>query len=217
MLKPEFIQSLKQTDVSTDASKTATRLREIWSVLEKSQRDEVLEFVGLKKTSVERAYKTGSISAKLAVSVAQVAKICPRYLTGQNDESALRGDLSGALTNFLKDLGYKATKKDMLSETNSQQTPEVADEELATFVQPSTPDEVIGMDFLEEEYVVTDLGIITMMAEEASALLDENALEKVKDLTCEETSLLLQSLRIQSGFSDYKKAQFELVKYLLLL
>ena len=37
-------------------------------------------------STVQRAYKTGSLSAKLAVTLAQVLKADPFYLTAETDE-----------------------------------------------------------------------------------------------------------------------------------
>jgi len=216
MIKAEFIQTLKQTNISKDGEKTALRLKDTWRNLSKAQREEVLGFSGLKKPSIERAYTNGTISAKIAVSMAQVANVNPLFLTGEVDDASLFGNTSDILTKFLKDLGYKPTKKDTISQPVQEEN-KLDENDFLSSLPTALPNDTIGMDFVDEEYTVTDLGMISMMAEEISALLNKDAAVKAEALTDVEIALLLQSLSIQSKFSDYKKAQFELVKYLLLL
>ncbi|MCL2855834.1 MAG: hypothetical protein FWE21_09495 [Defluviitaleaceae bacterium] len=219
MIKAEFIKKMKQSNVSKDAEKTIARLKEVWKGLSKAQREQVLDFSGVTKFAIERSYKVGALSAKVVVAIAQVAEIYPQYLTGESDEKTVSGDLTAIVTDFLKELGYKVGKKDIIVGPQ-QKTPTqgfVCDDEHPT-PTPFVPlkDEA-GIEFIEEDYEITDLGMITMMAEEVSALLNQGALKKVETLSETETGVLLHSLRIQADFSDYKKAQFELVKYLLLL
>jgi len=216
MIKAEFIQTLKQTDISKDGEKTALRLKDTWRNLSKQQREEVLGFSGLKKPSVERAYTKGTVSAKIAISMAQVANVNPLFLTGEVDDASLFGNTTDILTKFLKDLGYKPTKKDTISQPVQEEN-KLDENDFLSSLPTALPNDTIGMDFVDEEYTVTDLGMISMMAEEIATLLNKDATVKAEALTDVETALLLQSLSIQSKFSDYKKAQFELVKYLLLL
>lgn len=217
MIKSEFIQNLKQTNITKDSQKTALRLKDAWRGLSKLQREEVLGFCGLKKASIERAYTQGTISAKIAVSMAQVANVNPLFLTGEIDDDIVDESITDNLTKFLKDLGYKPTKKDTISQSKQQQETILDESEFLTSLHTAMPHDTIGMDFVDEDYNMTDLGMMSIMAEEIASLLNKDAAEKVATLGNEETALLLQSLSIQSKFSDYKKAQFELVKYLLLL
>jgi len=104
MLDQAILKELKQTNIGKDGGKIKERLRDIWMNIEKSQREEIMNFSDLTKYTVERSYKNGNISAKLALAVAHVLKINPNYLTGESDE---RGEYSDEVARqFLIDAGY---------------------------------------------------------------------------------------------------------------
>jgi hypothetical protein len=80
------VQSLKRTNISKDAEKTAQRAKEIWKGLKLVQRDAIKELAGVSSQSVYKVYNDGGISIKLAIAFAQTLGIRPYYLTGEADE-----------------------------------------------------------------------------------------------------------------------------------
>ncbi|MCL2299259.1 MAG: hypothetical protein FWC27_03820 [Firmicutes bacterium] len=80
------VQSLKRTNISKDAEKTAQRAKEIWKGLKLVQRDAIKELAGVSSQSVYKVYNDGGISIKLAIAFAQTLGISPYYLTGEADE-----------------------------------------------------------------------------------------------------------------------------------
>ena len=104
MLDANFIQKLKQTNISIDGAKTKERVEKLWKVAATEQKEAILELAGVIAATIYRVYRTGSISAKLAVPLAQTLNVNPFFLTGQEDkpgefsDEALR-KLNTALTN----------------------------------------------------------------------------------------------------------------------
>lgn len=86
MLGQAEFKEIKQTNVGKDIEKTKQRVKEIWSELDKNQRNEIMELSDLKKYTIQRTYTLGNISVKLAAAMAQVLSINPYYLTGASDE-----------------------------------------------------------------------------------------------------------------------------------
>lgn len=112
MLSAEAIQQMKQTNISVDAGKTMQRVRELWKSATNKDKEKVEKLAGVKRTTVARVYKTGSISAKLAVPIAQTLNVDPLYLTGETDD---RGTCSGkSLETFIKKYKYD----DLLTKRN---------------------------------------------------------------------------------------------------
>ncbi|MCL2343365.1 MAG: hypothetical protein FWC62_05670 [Firmicutes bacterium] len=107
MLDNTFIKQLKQTNISADGEKTGARVRQIWKSANGANRDEVMALADVALSTVQRTYKTGSLSAKLAVALAQVLKINPFYLTAETDEDegVFNEDI---LREFLIAHGYEA-------------------------------------------------------------------------------------------------------------
>ena len=104
MITLTLIQQLKQSNISKDGPKTSARVQEIWKASSASQKQAVCELSGSAKATVYRIFKTGGISAKLAMALSQVLNLDPRYLTGEADE---RGEYVEAnAVKFLSRLGY---------------------------------------------------------------------------------------------------------------
>jgi len=104
MISSELIQKLKQSNISKDGPKTSVRVQEIWKGASAAQKQAVCELSGSAKATVYRIFKTGGISAKLAIALSQVLGLDPRYLTGEADE---RGEYVEAdAAKFLSRLGY---------------------------------------------------------------------------------------------------------------
>ena len=104
MVNAAFIQQLKQSNISKDGAKTGQRVQELWKGTSAEAKSAVCELSGSAKATVYRIFKTGGISAKLAVAIAQVLGIDPRYLTGEAEELGVYSEAD--VTNFLSRLGY---------------------------------------------------------------------------------------------------------------
>jgi len=105
VLTESLIRQLKQVNISKDTEKTKERTREAWYAASKDAQEAIMSLTGITKSSVQRAYKTGSISAKLALAFAQTLNLNPYCLTGESDEQA---DCSEELIrSFLGDHGYQ--------------------------------------------------------------------------------------------------------------
>ena len=87
MFDATVIQKLKRSNISDNAEDTISRVKGLWKNANREQRDSILELSGLQKVSVERAYKTGSISAKLVVAMAQVLNVNPYFLIGESNDA----------------------------------------------------------------------------------------------------------------------------------
>jgi hypothetical protein len=106
MLTNENIKKLKQTNVSVDAELTKGRVKAALGAATREQKRRIDTLAGLKRTSINRVYATGNISAKIALAIAQILELDPAWLTG---ESESRGEYSAAVANaFLTAKGYKA-------------------------------------------------------------------------------------------------------------
>ncbi|MCL2494266.1 MAG: hypothetical protein FWE98_01245 [Oscillospiraceae bacterium] len=104
MISSELIQKLKQSNISKDGPKTSVRVQEVWKAASAAQKQAVCDLSGSAKATVYRIFKTGGISAKLAIALSQVLGLDPRYLTGEADE---RGEYAEAdAAKFLSRLGY---------------------------------------------------------------------------------------------------------------
>jgi|GEM_PF-465247 len=114
MLPASLIQKLKQSNISADGEKTVERLKKIWKSASSAQKKAIEELAGVGQRTIYRVYNTGSISAKIAVSVSQTMNINPYYLTGESDE--MSGSSDQTLNDFLIRLGYK----DLLVEYESE-------------------------------------------------------------------------------------------------
>jgi hypothetical protein len=223
MLKSEFIQNeLKQNNISKNAEKTMQRLRAIWKPLKKPQRTEILELVGLKQTAIERAYKTGNISAKIVSAVSQVLRIDPLYIAGISDDERPFDD--SLVVEFLKDLGYEVEKSNL---ERKKRTPREARETPINTTAAVEP----------KNDVAEDAAVVAPMQSSVSSIADcsgnfndlpailaglskifgGNVQDKLQEVTEEDISLMLKSLSIQAGFSDDKKNRLALIKCLLLL
>jgi len=99
---------LKQSPVS-NPEVAQPRLEEAWKVLDKQQRAEVVELSGVVRASVDRARRSGSISAKIAVPFAMVCGVSPSYLCGISDDKAVCDDAE--IKKFLEPFGYEVKLK----------------------------------------------------------------------------------------------------------
>jgi hypothetical protein len=106
MLTNDIIKKLKQTNVSVDAGLTKERVKALLGAATREQKRRIDELAGLKRTSINRVYATGNISAKIALAISQILELNPAWLTG---ESASQGEFTAPNVNaFLVAKGYEA-------------------------------------------------------------------------------------------------------------
>jgi hypothetical protein len=106
MLTTENIKKLKQTNVSGDAELTKERVKTALGAATREQKRRIDELAGLKRTSINRVYATGNISAKIALAIAQILEMNPAWLTAESEN---RGEFTAANVNaFLAAKGYEA-------------------------------------------------------------------------------------------------------------
>jgi len=158
MLAVEYILQLKQSNISVDGDKTKERVEKLWKAADAEQKESILEQAGIKVATVYRVYRTGSISAKLAVPMAQTLKINPFYLTGQEDDPGEYSD--SQLRKLLKNHGYELIIKEanLKRPYNRQQPPAEeapkvpetveVEPEVATLLPPQLPP---GSDTLDSD------------------------------------------------------------------
>jgi len=131
MVTLTLIQQLKQSNISKDGPKTSARVQEIWKAASAAQKQAVCDLSGSAKATVYRIFKTGGISAKLALALSQVLNLDPRYLTGEVDD---RGQYAEAdVTKFLSRLGYDKLLSDQ------EKAARVAQRELARQKKEAPP------------------------------------------------------------------------------
>ena len=214
MLKPEAIQSLKKNNISRDAEKTMQRLRAIWQPLAKAQREEILSLADIKKVSIERAYKTGGVSAKVIIAIAQVLNLDPLYFTGESDEQGTFD--AEAVISYLAALGYDIGKSDISKKAKSQARAANPTAPKRGRKPKSTSAEPINAEPTDAEPTIIEATIPAL----CNAMLDmvePSTLQKLDSLTEEDAILLYTGLCIQSDFCEEKKDRIALIKYLLLM
>ncbi|MCL2434202.1 MAG: hypothetical protein FWD16_06785 [Clostridia bacterium] len=105
---------LKQTLIS-DAEKAQPRLRLLWKNANETQRKEILELTGAAESSIDRARRSGRVSAKIVVPMAAVCNVSPFYLIGMTDQTGPcdEDEINAFLEHFgyVKRVGAKGTKK----------------------------------------------------------------------------------------------------------
>ena len=85
MFSAALIQKMKQNNISFDAGKTKDHVSKAWKAASKAKQDAITELAGVARSTVHRAYRTGGISAKLVMALAQVLDMDPFYFTGASD------------------------------------------------------------------------------------------------------------------------------------
>lgn len=224
MLKPETIKELKQNNVSKNAEKTMERLQSIWKPLAAPKREEILELTGLVKSSIQRAYKTGNVSAKIVAAVSQVMEVDPLYLCGISDEQRPYED--DIVVSFLTDLGYDIGKKDIIKKRKLRKPAASAD--AVAPADAATPPEAPADDTPVKENktntavvppakAVDGIPAFSSISASLVALLDSEAKGNLGNLTEDDIILMVKSLSVQAGFSTDKKEKLELIKCLLLI
>jgi hypothetical protein len=223
MVDKALFEELKQTNVSKDAGKTKVRLREIWKDLEVSKRAEIMDLSGLKKFTVERSYKNGNISAKLALAVAHVLEINPNFLTGASDDR--EGYSDEIIRKFLTDNNYgklleRITKppkrpynrKKPIEKPTDDNTTAVhlaAPEE--TVVEPPAPAEPPAP--TEPSSSPYDL-LLSRIQDKVRSITDDE-LAKIESLPEDAAEQLLKGLYLRIDYSEDAKNLAALIKLML--
>jgi hypothetical protein len=109
MVTPELIQRLKQVNVSVDKDKTAKRVKDAFSAATRKKKSAIEALTGQKRTSIYRVFKTGNVSAKLLLPLAEILNITPFWFTGESDDMEKCSD--ALILSFLDGHGYKFTPK----------------------------------------------------------------------------------------------------------
>ncbi|MCL1844492.1 MAG: hypothetical protein FWF77_01150 [Defluviitaleaceae bacterium] len=223
MFKLEVIQSLKKVNVSKNAEKTKARVREVWAPLEREVREEILKLGDIKKVSIERAYKTGGVSARVLVAMAQVLNIDPRWFTGEVDvKSTFDGDV---VRKYLNGLGYDIDKT-AVGRRKASKPPKAAVTEAATeaaVTERKKPGPKPGSRAGAKSgrkaasFPTSDDGDMFNITRELSDFLSKDLKAKLDKIPEEDVMRLIQSLSVQASFSEDKKARLTLVKCLLLV
>ncbi|MDR1465664.1 MAG: hypothetical protein LBJ11_10265 [Oscillospiraceae bacterium] len=184
MLNETHIQQLKQSNISVDSDKVRERVETLWKGANSQQKQAVKALADIVAQTVYRVYNTGSISAKLAVSLGQVFNVDPFYLIGEVDEP---GECTGAtIVALLQKCGYKkllaeleqAEKRVQRGLARRQKAVEAEEveepEEIDAFAEPedlaapaAEADLAAEEDFADE----ADLAAITLVEDDLVVLL----------------------------------------------
>lgn len=188
MLQAELVQKIGQKNVSKNAELTKQRTQELLKAASRKDKTAIDELTGLKRISLNRVYKTGSISAKIAVSIAQVLGIDPYYLTGEADERGKCTDKG--VREFLTDKGFG----NLLEQAPKPARAVRAKKNAETPVAPVEPEFVSEPELVAGQEPIVDSSV---------------------ELTEDEASLLLRSLYIQARHSAGAKIALGTVKRIL--
>jgi hypothetical protein len=193
MLKPELIQSLKKSNISKNAEKTKERVRAVWAPLVRTKRNAVLALADMKQVTVQRAYKFGGISARVALAMAQILDIDPRWLTGETDEKGVY-DVEQVIK-YLKKQGYDIGKSDVSRGKVSPEPKAEAKPAAKAATKPATKIEAKPLPVKQAK---------------------SQTQSRVDKLTEDEVVLLVRSLTIQAEYSAEKQQKLSQIKSLLL-
>ena len=189
MLDAETIQTLKRGNVSINSELTKQRTQELLQAAHGTAKKDIDALSGLSRISLNRVPATGSISARMAIAIAQTLNINPFYLTGEADEP---GECTAkALHSFLKKKGYpklanqaaKPTRKsngkaDTNADTDNPDNPE--DENSAQNEPDEETDNLSRSTEITEEEALQLLRSLFIQAKYSNRAID--TLERMKDL-----------------------------------
>jgi hypothetical protein len=194
MITSTLIQQLKQSNISKDSEKTGKRVQKIWRSATSEQKTAVCEMSGSAKATVYRIFKTGGISAKLALALGKVLYVDPLYLTGELDEPGEYTDADAM--ELLVRLGYN---KLLVEHEKNQRR---AQREAA--IRHPKPVEAHAVPEEEAPAAASATELPVLAAEEKPAAKEAPAGEIV---TNDDILILLQSLEIRAkaGNPDAKK------------
>jgi len=212
MVAAEIIQTLSRRNISVDGELTKLRTKETLRSASRAAKKDIDALAGLKRVSINRVTATGSISAKVAVAIAQTLGINPFYLTGEaDDKGAFTEKL---LLRFLTDKGYgdlvASLEKPVRRRRASFSRKDDAPEQLALFDEPTELPEEGGSEAEEAAPPTDDAApdVVEVVVPEDTQTLDA--------LSEEETVQVLRSLFIQAKYSCSAYDVLNKVKALLM-
>ena len=139
MLTPKQFELLKKKNISVDAEKTKARVTATFKTTTKTQRDEILTLSGLSTQNTFYATeKSGVVSAKAVLALAQVLEISPYYLTGESDDKTFDASM---LNKFYKKCPKSKDEKQVQKTKKAVpvETAEILKTETAPVVVPEAP------------------------------------------------------------------------------
>ncbi len=226
MFTKEFVSKLKRTNVSVDGEKTRDRVEALWKPASKTVKDKIEELAGIARTTIYRCYRTGSISVKLIVPMAQLLNVNPFYLTGEVDENTPCTD--EVIEDFLNQKGYAKKLKEWKNNSQNKSAKRTKKSELAGDDEAAEVElEVVenemdtSMDDLSDsEIAARKLEKSTELAAKGSPMPIKSLTPKlqayVDTLTEEDLVVLLRALMIRAK-ADEDDAQLATMLKLVLL
>ena len=191
MFDATLIQKLKRNNISIDSENTMSRVKGLWKKANKEQRDSILELSGLTKVSVERVYKTGSISIKLVIAIAQTLNVNPHFLTGESNDAGNCTD--DDLNNLLLNHGYE----DLANEKKKadRKAARLAKKQAAQVEEPEPENDVIPV---EEAPIKSDYTLEPLSDENILALVNALRIKtELGNLNAKETLAQIQKLLVE--------------------
>ena len=212
MITEALIKQLKQSNVSKDTDKTRSRAKEVWNSATRDEQDVVLALTGLTRASIQRAYKTGSISAKIVLAFAQTMNVDPFYLTGEDNDWASCTGKNMRL--FLSSRGYDHLLPDVddVKPKRRGRPKRMSIELIEAVPAPDIEaDSAVAASSFESEAPKEEGGVFADGATEStveSIVVAEETQAFINSVTEEEIMLLVKSilLRAKAGGKHAKKA-----------
>ncbi len=191
MVTAELIAHMKQVNVSLDKDKTAERVKNAFFPASRKAKHDIERLSGQKRTSIYRVAKTGSITAKIVLPMAEILNISPFWLIGESDEAEPCSD--SLIHKFLDDRGYKLDKS-----AKTPRKPRARKEEGTALPPVTTPED-------ENVLSVTITLSNTPQMQKAVANLDEDV-----------AGQLLQALYLRADAGGNAEQLLNVVKLCLL-
>ena len=207
MYSKELYNKLKQTNVSKDPEKTKERVKAVWAMLDKQQKQEVFNISDLKKATLERTCRLGNISAILATALAEISRIDPYYLAAITDNK--QEDVSDALIDsFLIDHNYQNLVNE--AQQNMYSKPEYSQEYHNLHFATDKSSETVQF---------PDAGsgaFIPQIASNILGTLSDDDKTSLESMTEDDMIYLLKALNLRARFNENAKSITVLLKKILI-
>lgn len=202
MVTPELIERLKQVNVSKDREKTAERVKNAFSSASRKQKHEIERLSGQKRTSIYRVFKTGSLSAKILLPMAEILKITPYWFTGETDEMDKCSDT--LILSFLDGRGYKNLAT--LAPPKRGRKPGSTVKEKAPRAQKAETAEAAATEKVEETTITIPITLTNA----------PQMREAIGGLDAESAAMLLRALYVRAKAGGNAETLLDVVKLCLL-
>lgn len=200
MLNLEIVKKIKQSNVSKNAEKTKTRIKEEFSAASKDVKAAIINQTAQNRNTIYRAQQTGNASGRIVLAFAEVLDITPYYFTGVTDEKTPCTD--EVVSQFLLEYGYKKlvpiVKKSTKAAKSTTRKPIAA-----SVAETHEHTHVVGDDTHPTAFRVT-----INESEKMRAM--------VEDLDLASATQLLEGLFIRAKAGGNAEQLCEIVKYCLL-